>query len=620
MRKTTIGQLMINEAIPEEFRDETRVLGKSEMDAVLADIAKKYPERYKDISYKIMQLGREAAFQSGVTLSLNSIMPVMDTRTIMAEIEKAERDIADNKDSTDDEKTAALEEVYTKAQEFIANNTYTEALKANNPFALQVKSKARGSKTQLAALLTSPSVYQDSADKTIPIFIRHSYAEGLSPAEFWAGTYGARKGVVSTKFSTRDAGYLGKQLGNAVADMVVTDEDCETLHGIPVKADDPDNMGAILARPAGKYDAGTILTKQVMADIAKSKADEIIIRSPITCGAHNGVCKHCVGLREDGKLPEIGHHIGQNAASAIAERIAQGQLNVKHTSGQKQTDPNAERTYSGFDIVEDMVQIPRVFPHKASVAEIDGVVEAVEPAPQGGTNVTVGGQLHYVLPEMSVTVKPGDQLEMGDQISTGILNPAEIVKFKGIGEGRRYLAERFTRALRDSGFEVNRRNAEVLARSLVNHVIVDDQDGIGNYLPGEVTRYSALQMNYSPRATAKQLKLSKAHGKYIEEPILHYSVGTRITNEVAKKLTKHGFDTVTVDDNPPAFTPQMASLVKVPEYTEDWMARLGANYLKPRLLKDVHFGAESNIHGLHPLPGVAKGTEFGDQKGKTFTY
>ncbi|MBR2941120.1 MAG: PAS domain S-box protein, partial [Kiritimatiellae bacterium] len=49
--------------------------------------------------------------------------------------------------------------------------------------------------------------------------------------------------------------------------------------------------------------------------------------------------------RENGKFPELGYNLGLNSASALAERIAQGSLNVKH-SGKKIEGSG----YSGFDI------------------------------------------------------------------------------------------------------------------------------------------------------------------------------------------------------------------------------------------------------------------------------
>lgn len=617
---TTLGQLMVNDELPEEYRDSTRALGKSEADALLAKIAHSHPELYKSVSHKLMQLGREAAYTEGSTLRLSDLRAPFDKTDLIKHVHSQEAIIRADKTMSPAEKEEALTTVYEDMRTFITEQTYTSAVANNNAFGTQVKSKARGNKQQLAALLSTPSAFQDAQNRTIPVFIGHSFAEGLDPAEYWAATYGARKGVISTKFATRDAGALGKQLGVAVADMVVTGEDCETAGGIPVEADDDDNLGAELAQQVGDFPSGTVISKEVLAEIRKAKTPEILIRSPVTCSYSQGVCKHCVGLRENGSYPEIGHHVGLNAASALAEQIAQSSLNQKHSGGQK--DSKGKMVFTGFDVINNLAQIPSNFPHRATVATIDGKIDKIEPASQGGNNIHIGGEIHYVAPELPVFAKVGDTVEAGDQLSDGILNPADVVTHKGIGEGRRYLAQRLTQAFKDNSFGVNRRNVEVLARSMVDHVNVDEQDGVGHYLPGDVVSYSGVAYSYKPRKDAQVIDPSKALGQYLEAPALHYTIGTRITPSVVARLKNYNIGAVTSHAQPAGFTPSMVSITKAPQYKDDWMARLGTTYLKPRLLQDVHRGAVSQSHGLNPIPSLAKGVEFGEPKDKTkgFAY
>lgn len=618
MKPTTLGQILVNDALPEQFRNYERVLNKGEADALLVQVAKDNPELYKQISWKLMQLGREAAFTEGSTLKLSDLQAPFDKSELLQHVVDQEKKIRSSKSMTDEEKQQALEGVYGEVQKLILDQTFDSAIAKNNPFAIQVKSKARGNKSQLAALLSTPSVYQDAHDRTIPVFIRKSYAEGLDPHEYWAATYGARKGVISTKFATRDAGALGKQLGVAVSSLVVTQDDCGTPAGVPVPTDDNDNVGAVLARNTGRYPAGTVINKEVLADLKQKKLDEIVVRSPMTCSLAEGVCKHCAGVRENGRFPEIGYHLGLNASSALAERIAQSSLNQKHSGGQRDSKGNI--VYAGFDIVNNLAQIPKNFPHRAAVSEKDGTVDEIVEAPQGGWNVTVDGEVHYVSPDLPLLVKKGDKLERGDQISEGIVNPADAVRLKGIGEGRRYFAERFTRALRDSDYEVNRRNVEAVARASVDHVSVDDPEGVGDFLPGDVVSYTGVAHSYRPRPDAKQLDPHKAQGMYLEQPALHYTIGTQLTGKMAAMLKKHGIETVVAHTHPPGFSSTMIGLTKVPAHTDDWMSRLGSTYLESRLLEDVQRGSTSNIHGLAPIPGIAKGIEFGRPKGSKFTY
>jgi len=89
---------------------------------------------------------------------------------------------------------------------------------------------------------------------------------------------------------------------------------------------------------------------------------------------------------------------------------------------------------------------------------------------------------------------------------------------------------------------------------------------------------------------------------------------------MADQLKRHGVQRVMAHRDPPGFVSNMVSVVKVPEHTDDWMARLSSNYLQTRLLQDVQRGSTSKIHSLHPVPGLAKGVEFGRPKGKEFTF
>lgn len=604
--RTTVGQIIVNDALPEKFRDYNRTIGADELEGLLKQVIQEDPDSYKDVSFNLMKIGAKAAYENGTTLKLSDLTPPMDNRALYKMVDRAEAVIRNSKSLTEDQKRDELEKLYDKVYSETKKQAYTLADAAGNGFAMQVKSKARGNQDQLSAMINTPGVYKDPSGRTVPLFIRHSYAEGLTPAEYWAGSYGARTGVVSTKFATAKAGELGKLLSSASIEQVVTEDDCNTINGIPVDVTDKDNVGCVLARDVGSYKAGDIITKQIMADLEKKGIDKIIVRSPVTCNAKNGVCSHCAGVRETGKLPEIGYNLGLNSASALAERIAQGSLNTKH-SGKKIEGSG----YSGFDMLKRMATIPEHYADKATVAEHDGKIDKIEDAPQGGKYIYVNEEKHYVPPNYAVLVKQGDEVEAGDQLSDGVISPADAVRLKGIGEGRRYFTERFTKAYRDSGYKANRRNVETIARALINNVIVDDEDSEGQMLPGDSVSYSRWAWGYKPRQDSVQTTPSKAIGKYLEQPALHYTIGTRITKKVAKELDKFNVPTVLYNDRPPGVHPEMKSVVETTGQTDDWMGRLGTTYIGKRLVEDVQVGAESNSQGINPYPAVAKGTTLG---------
>ena len=250
---TTIGQIIVNDALPEKYRNYDRTLGADELESLLADIIKNDPDKYGEVASKLMRIGNKAAFEEGTTLRLSDIAPPFDRTGMYRRLEEVEDKIYADKTLSDDQRRDLLADVYSKLYSQTKKDAYDAALKSNNGFALQVKSKARGNQDQLSAMINSPGVYQDASGRTIPFFIRHSYADGLSPAEYWASLYGARASILSTKFATARAGELGKLFNSASVEQVVTEEDCGTPNGLPVKADDNDNIGAVLAAPAGGW-------------------------------------------------------------------------------------------------------------------------------------------------------------------------------------------------------------------------------------------------------------------------------------------------------------------------------------------------------------------------------
>lgn len=627
---TTIGQVLVNDALPPRFRDYGRVMDSKGIEEVLEAIAREDPDSYAGVTKRLMDIGNAAAYDTGTTIRLSDLRPSYDKRPILQALDIAEAQIRNDKNLTDAQKSEMVEKLYEKANSRIMDETYNSELARKNQLALQVASKARGNKTQLAAFISTPGTYSDPSGKMVPMFIRHSFAEGLSPAEYWAGSFGARTGVVSTKTATAKGGAFGKLLSASAIAQVVTEDDCETEGGLPVKVDDDDNIGAVLARPAGGYEAGTVITKNVLSDLRKDKRhDEIVVRSPVTCGCKDGICSKCAGIRETGGFPPIGYNLGTNAASAFAERITQSSLNTKHSGHTL----HGKGHYQGFNMFTSLAKVPKVFPDRATISSVDGTVSKIEDAPQGGTYIFVTDpkgeeKRHYVAPGYDLEVKVGDELEAGDQISDGVIDPSELVKYKGIGEARRYWANRFTQAIRDSGMAANRRNAEVLARTVMNTVRLNNEDEAGEGLPGDVVTYTRWSNGFKPRSNSAYVAPTVASvGKFLEQPVLHYTIGTRITPSVIRTMKKFKVDRMMVNDTQPDVTPFMERIEDSNAEKPDWMARLGTTYLKSRLQEDVARGAKSHLHSTEPYPGIAKGVEFGDwgqplskNKSEHFTY
>ena len=282
---------------------------------------------------------------------------------------------------------------------------------------------------------------------------------------------------------------------------------------------------------------------------------------------------------------------------------------AKHTAGMTKE----KKTYSGLEVIQQFTQSPEKFKDEGTVATVDGRVDNIEDAPQGGKYITVSGKKHYILPGHEPEVKKGDTVEAGDQLAEGLVDPEDIVKYKGLGEGRRYWAERLNQILADSGAKTDKRNTEVLARATLRHIRITNQDGYGDYLPDDVVDYNGFQASYRPsEETTKKVKPSEAIGTYLQRPELHYTIGTRITPKVAKYLQDHDHNEVEVDATPPGFEPEMIRLRTASHSNPDWMASLGTSYLTKQLNESATKGDDTNVlHNDNWGPRLAFGKNFG---------
>lgn len=601
-------QLLVNSQLPPDLRDYNREFDSKSLGSLMAEVARKYPDQYERISKAISDIGRKASYFQGESLTLSDNRPVIDRDKMLVEmdneIEEAKRTSID-KDDFENKKV----EVWSKYNDRIQKETAREALARKNNLAYSVMSGARGKPAQLKMMLSTPGLYTDAQDNIIPLFVRTSFAEGLRPAEYLAGTYGARKAVLSTKRATAKGGDLAKQMVQSASNLVVSENDCGAANGIDLESDDKSLRGRVLARDLGNVPAGTVLDKNALASIRKQGAGKLIVRSPMTCQAKEGVCARCMGLNALGKFPAKGDAVGITAAQAIGEPITQGALNVKHQGGAAGTD----RRYAGFSVINQFVQTPDTFPDKAVLSKIGGQVNSVIEAPQGGYYVTVDNEPHYVSPGYPVTVKVGERVEAGDTMSEGLADPGEIVELRGLGEGRKYYSDKLKQLLDDSGMEADRRNTELMARAALDHLQITDIKEDDEYLPDDVVSYSYFSNRYTPPKDTAKYKSDKAVGTYLQSPALHYTIGTKITPKIAKHLTSSGFEEVFSSPESPTFKPHMVRLRAATHHGTDWLASMHTSYLKKQLSDSAIRGEDSNVeNNIHFAPRLAIGTNFGE--------
>jgi DNA-directed RNA polymerase subunit beta' len=176
-----------------------------------------------------------------------------------------------------------------------------------NPIYMMLDSGARGSKEQIRqlggmrGLMAKPQKnLSGGTGEIIENPILSNFKEGLSVIEYFISTLGARKGLADTALKTADAGYLTRRLHDVAQDVVVSEEDCGTLRGIPISAlkDNEEVVETLYERILGRtslhdiYDplsgdlmchSGESITEEIASRIEESPIETIEIRSALTC-------------------------------------------------------------------------------------------------------------------------------------------------------------------------------------------------------------------------------------------------------------------------------------------------------------------------------------------------
>lgn len=593
----SFGMYLINDLLPEEYRLEGAVT-KGTLQKKMINLAKADQKKYVEIIQQLKKLGDMVATLEGISVGLDDIAPEYEKRDPV--MRSAMKDI---KNATTDE---ARRKIVVDTEEKLLAVAKTHA----GDMGLMARSGGRGNIAQLMKTVASPVASKGPDGKPVPWLIAHSYAEGLRPGEAWIANDEARRGAIESTGSVVEPGAAAKVIMNNMQDLVIVKEDCGTRNGIMLDADSVDIVDRFLAEPTAGVDTKTPITGGALNTL-KKLGRPVKVRSALTCDVPQGVCQRCIGLSANGQVHGIGTNVGSMSAQAISEPLTQMVLNAKHAvrtvSGQK-------KGLSGLAGFQVLTEVPASFNMRANLAEVDGKVDHIDKAPQGGHYVYVSGKQHYSPPGMDLLVKAGDTVEAGDAMDNGVPMPNEVVKYKGIGLGRDYLAHSVQEVFRNTGGDIDRRHTELLARNAVQYVKIEE-DPSGTFIEGDTVQISRL-LPVIQRFREKK-PLAFAQNATLAESVMQYSVGTRLTPSVIGKLQAAGVKEVQIAKGGPKYRAIMKSIVQNPTLDDDWMSRLGHRYLKRSLLIGAQVGDTSRLDSTNPITAYAHGATFGiGQDGK----
>jgi DNA-directed RNA polymerase subunit beta' len=586
--ETTVGRLLIEEVLPPGLREtgkkkvkDMTVFDSRKTKGLLEFIAKNHSkETYGRVANTFKDLGNEFSTEIGFSIGLDDFDVIgRDKRDKLLEAAERKADKVRTSRLSDRKKKEKIVKIFSEAD--LELDKFNNAFINKNPtnISTMVDSGSRGSRTQLNQIVSTPTLVLNPKSEVVPFLIPKSYSEGMDVASYWTTLHGARKGTVQKTQGVREPGYLSKLIINSQMNQLVTENDCGTREGVDMKVDDFDVLDRYLTKGVklGKrrYRAGTLVTPELISSARKSRRGSLPVRSPMRCKAKNGICKKCLGLNEEGRTYDSGTNIGVIAAQSIGEPSTQLSLNVFHTGGLAKG--RGAKSAGTFERLNQLLKMPQSLPNKAPLALESGRISKIEKAPQGGEYMYVGDSRHYVPENQMRAFKRGDKVSRGDALTIdGLVDPKQLLPLKGIRAVQDYLADEIHDVL-GTAAPIKKRNVEVVVRSMTNVTRVDDSGDHPDWVPGDV------------RPASNVLHWNRSRASRGKKPVRH--------------------------------TPVLKGIDVLPkELQEDWIARMNFQDLNRTLAQAAREGWRSNIHGFHPVPGLAQATEFGRGKGKVPTW
>ena len=580
--RTTVGRAMVYQSLPEELRDPKMltdpsfVLDKGNLNKILSEVAQKTPKDFGIVSDKFKDMGNE--YSTGMSVSLDDFVSDHSFRDeILREAGKQEARIRGKNISLNAKKDQVVD-LYVKAGEKIEAVTKKRANASKNRMNDWVKSGARGSWDNFKQMTVAPILVADSRGEPVPIPIGKSYSEGLDIGSYLASMHGARMGTIGRVAGTQAPGKMSKQLINTTMNQMVVDDDCGTSKGVVLDAGERDvldrytareiKLGKKGGRDKGAIPAGTLVTPDVVNRLKNNKISKVEVRSPLKCAHGTGLCAKCYGVNEEGQLHRPGANVGILAAQSLGEPATQLAMNAFHTGGV--VGAKGTSATGLFHRLEQLMAVPKTLRGAATLSDVEGKVSKVEKDPAGGWRVHIGkpGELreHYVPATRKLTVRRGDDVKMGDSISSGPKNPRDMLKRTSMNAVQKYLTDEIWNAYKGEG-PVRRRNVETFVRAMTNLSEVSDAGDHDTLLKGDRAPTSEIV------AFNRELPAGK-------KPIQH--------------------------------RPVLQGINMLPlELQTDWIARLQSRALKNTVLDAAAEGWRSMVHSTHPIPALAYGKEFG---------
>ena len=520
--ESTVGRFIFNEIIPRDLGFVDRSIpgnelkleidfhvGKKQCKQILEKVinvhgASQTAETLDDIK----AIGYKYSTKAAMTVSISDMTVPASKPKLIADAQATVDRIAKNYRRgmiTEDERYKEVIETWKKTDDQLTHDLMA-GLDAYNNIFMMADSGARGSDKQIKQLAGMRGLMADTTGHTIELPIKSNFREGLDVLEYFISAHGARKGLSDTALRTADSGYLTRRLVDVSQDLIIREVDCCEGKEIPymeIKAfmDGSETIEDLESRLTGRFiaetitdpDTGEVVVKaNHMCTPARAAAivklfkrtgrDSVKIRTVLTCKSHIGVCSKCYGANlATGQPVQVGEAVGIIAAQSIGEPGTQLTMRTFHTGG-----------VAGGDITQGLPRVEELFEARkpkglAIITEIPGVVTIRDTKKKREVVVTdneTGNSKTYLIPfSARLRVADGQEIEAGDVLTEGSVNPHDILRIKGVRAVQDYMIREVQRVYRLQGVEINDKHIEIIVRQMLKKVRVEES-GDSDLLPG----------------------------------------------------------------------------------------------------------------------------------------
>ncbi len=523
--------------IPEEISKMELIdsFDKRSLQNIIAQVFKRYKTTETSIMLdKLKDLGFRYSTRAGITFSLSDIVTSENKQEFInkgrSKVDTINKQFARGL-ITEEERFSSVCEVWSG----VTNEVQAELKEIiekdhDNPIFIMMDSGARGSIGQFSQMAGMRGLMAKPSGETVEIPITTSFREGLSVNDFFLSTHGARKGSADTALKTADSGYLTRRLVDVVQDILITENDCKSLAGLPVSdfLDEKDNsvIEPLSERILGRYTAKKVIdpkTKEVIVDkdvlinenmvakIEKANIKQVEIRSILTCKTDQGLCQKCYGSNlATGALVETGEAVGIMAAQSIGEPGTQLTMRTFHQGGVA----TAEDITQGLPRVEELFEA-RIPKGKATIAEISGKVDLIEES-KGKYKIHVSNEVdthaHTSNYGAKLRVEKGDEVHAGDKLTEGAISPKELLAVTDPITTQEYILKEIQKVYKSQGVDIADKHIEIIASRMINKVKIVD--------PGDTTFVEGLTLSLRKFTEANKPLILEGKTPATARPIL----------------------------------------------------------------------------------------------------